>query len=70
MDSATLSLVKLAQEICQAGKNPHDATTLLLDLARSEPSLRYLQEANQSNAIAELERRFSGHTIKPWEMQS
>jgi type II secretory pathway pseudopilin PulG len=69
MNDETLSLVKLAQELCNDGENPQAATDRLLDLARSEPALRYLQEADQAQAIAELERRFSGLTTKPWEVQ-
>jgi hypothetical protein len=69
MNDETLSLVKLAQELCNAGENPQDATAYLLNLARSEPALRYLQEADQDQAIAELDRRFSGYATKPWEVQ-
>ena len=70
MDDNTLSLVRMAQEICNRGTNPRQATAHLLDAANTLPDLAFLKQADQEQAIAELERRFSGHIIKPWEMPS
>lgn len=70
MGDETLSLVKLAQEICiNAGKDPREATAHLLLWAREYSYLAYLLEADQEQAIAELDRRFSGYEVKPWEAQ-
>ncbi len=69
MNEQTLSLVKLAWEICIDGNTPREATDKLLKWAREHSELAYLLEANQEQAIAELERRFSGYGIIPWEPQ-
>lgn len=70
MNMQTLSLVKLAQEICiNPGQDPRTATGYLLIWARDRSDLAYLMEADQEQAIAELERRFSGYAVKPWEVQ-
>jgi hypothetical protein len=65
VDDNTLSLVKIAQEICNRGTNPRQATAHLLDVANSIPTLA-LRQADEEQAITELARRFSGYTIKPW----
>ena len=67
MDDNTLSLVRMAQDICNDGTHPRQATAHLLDAANTLPDLAFLKQANQEQAIAELERRFSGYTIKPWD---
>lgn len=69
MAGETLSLVKMAQELCNAGLNPCEATGRLLQLAASGDCMGFLASADQAQAIAELERRFSGHTTKPWEVK-
>lgn len=68
MGESTLSLVKLAQEICtNAGLTPRDATAHLLAWAHEYSYLEYLLDADQEQAITELERRFSGLEVKPWD---
>ncbi|UOG91204.1 MAG: hypothetical protein L3K52_13455 [Candidatus Thiothrix sulfatifontis] len=67
MNEPTLSLVKLAQELCNSGRTPQEAVSGLLVAALNNKSLEYLQGADVNQAIAELERRFSGYLIKPWE---
>lgn len=67
MNESTLSLVKLAQELCKSGRTPHEAVTGLLVAALNNEGLEYLHDADINQAIAELERRFSGYLIKPWE---
>lgn len=62
MNADTLSLVKLAQMLCQAGHEPRTATGHILNLMGKD-----LPEADQEQAIAEIERRMSGLTVKPWE---
>ena len=68
MNATTLSLVKLAQELCNRGRTPKTAVYYLLDHADVLPELAYLLDADASQAIAELERRFSGYPVKPWEV--
>ncbi|WMP17290.1 hypothetical protein [Thiothrix lacustris] len=71
MNEQTLSLIKLSQEICiSSGKDPRTATDDLLQWAREYPHLGYLLEADQTQAVAELDRRFSGYVVKPWEVLS
>lgn len=73
MNSQTLSLVKMAQEICTNATislSPEQAVARLMAHARAYVFLDFLLEANQQQAIAELERRFSGYAVKPWEVQS
>lgn len=67
MNKQTLSLVKLAQELCTSGQTPRTATTNLLIAAHQHADLAYLLEACQEQAIQELERRFSGCVVKPWD---
>lgn len=67
MNDNTLSLVKMAQEICDRDTNPRQATAHLLDAANTLPDLAFLKQADQEQAITELERRFSGYATKPWE---
>ena len=67
MDDNTLSLVRMAQEICNRGTNPRQATAHLLDAANAIPALAFLKQADQEQAITELARRFSGYATKPWE---
>jgi hypothetical protein len=67
MNDQTLSLVKLAQELCNSRQTPRDATGHLLLWAHEHSGLAYLLEADQEQAIAELERRFSGYAVKPWD---
>ena len=67
MDDNTQSLVRMAQEICNDGTSPRQATAHLLDAANTLPDLAFLKQADQEQAITELERRFSGYTTKPWE---
>ena len=66
MNEQTLSLVKLAQELCNSGQTPRTATSNLLEAAHQHSELAYLLGAHQEQAVAELERRFSGYLIKPW----
>lgn len=68
MNEQTLSLVKLAQELCNSRHTPRTATGHLLIFARNYSGLAYLLSADQEQAIAELERRFSGYGVKPWEV--
>ncbi|MDQ5770999.1 hypothetical protein [Thiothrix subterranea] len=67
MNEQTLSLVKLAQELCNSGQAPRTATSNLLEAAHQHSELAYLLGAHQEQAIEELHRRFSGYMIKPWE---
>jgi len=69
MTPITQSLVKLAQELCNSGRTPKAAVHYLLDKAGVLPELAYLLDADVSQAIAELERRFSGYPVKPWGVQ-
>jgi hypothetical protein len=67
MNNNTLSLVKLAQEICNSGKNPDDAVSILLKAAEEQPGFSFLQGSDKQQAINELNRRFSGMAVKPWD---
>jgi hypothetical protein len=69
MNTNTLSLVKLAQALCNEGRTPKNAVKYLLVCADTCLALAFLQEADQGQAIQELERRFSGFHVKPWEVQ-
>ncbi len=69
MNTTTQSLMKLAQELCNSGRTPKAAVYYLVDHAGRLPELAYLLDADAPQAIAELERRFSGYPVKPWEVQ-
>jgi hypothetical protein len=66
MNQDTLSLVKMAQELCNRGFKPQEATARLLN---SPIASSMFQTADQHQAHQELERRYSGRTTKPWEKQ-
>lgn len=62
LDSLSLSLVKLAQELCNRGKHPVTAVGLAMVLLAKPVTAEQVKAA-----MDELERRFSGYPVKPWE---
>lgn len=70
MNPETLYLVRLAQALCDRGYTPSNAVKHLRGHAANLPDLSPLLDADASQAIAELDRRFSGHPVKPWEVDA
>jgi hypothetical protein len=65
LDDLSLSLVKMAQEMCNRGQEP------VIALANAAYLLAEPVTAQQFRAaLNELDRRFSGIEIKPWGAQS